>query len=112
MGITYNPGYAWQSGDFIRCALGITASDKDARCGVFTMDFSDGGACVMICRRRYRAGVQDYNICMGHRFSPCQPSGAELLLNGGAIRLSSATAKVLHDESGHRSIIMGVSQAC
>jgi hypothetical protein len=110
--ITYNPRYARQSRDLLRRPLRIAACNQNPRAGIFAMDLSYSGACVMICRRCDRAGVQDYNICMGHRFSPCKSPGAELLLNGGTVRLGGATAKILHDESGHRSIIIGVSQAC
>jgi hypothetical protein len=53
----------------------------------------------MIRRRGYGAGVQDYNIGMGHGFGTRQSFHLELLLQSCAVSLSGSTAKVLHNES-------------
>ena len=52
-------GHAGKGGDFLRSALRIAAGDHDLRVGILPMNAADGGACVLIGRGRYRAGVED-----------------------------------------------------
>lgn len=70
------------------------------------MNFSYSGPCVMICRSRHSTGVQDYNICMGGGFRALKSPGLKLSLQGGAVSLCGAAAKILHNESRHQNIIM------
>ena len=106
MGISHHPAHAGKSGNFIRRSLGVATGNKDSRAGVFALNLSYRGTSVMIRRRGHGTGVQDYNISVSHGFSTRQPLLLELLLQSCAVSLRGAAAKVLHNESGHSSIIM------
>ena len=101
VGISHHPADAGKRGNFIGRALSVATGNKDSRARVFALNPSYRGTSVMICRRGYGAGVQDYNVSKRDGFSTRQSPGLELLLQSCAVSLCGSTAEILHDESGH-----------
>ena len=60
--VAHHPRHAGHGRQFFGRALRITPCNQNPGRGILTMRAADGVARVFICRRRYRAGVQDDEI--------------------------------------------------
>src|SRR5258708_265339 len=69
------------------------------------MDAANSGTRVLISGCGNGASVQDNNIGVGRGLRLVQALVGKLPLDGGAIGLSGAAAKVLHIKGRHRAII-------
>lgn len=69
------------------------------------MDAPNSGAGILISGCGDGASVQDNNIGIGSGLRLVQALVGKLSLDGGAIGLSGAAAKVLHIKGRHRTII-------
>lgn len=99
--IPHDPRNTRKSCDFKGSPLRVASGYQNPRFRILPLRAPDRRACVMIRRRGYRAGVQDYNVCMGWRVSGFKTAFHELALDGGAIRLRGAAAEVLQKEPRH-----------
>src|SRR5581483_2500184 len=103
--ITHYPADPRQRCSFLRGTLGVAASYQYLAVGVLAVNAPDGRTGVVICGGGYGTGIEDHYLGLGGNQGPVEPLGAQLLLNGGAIRLGGAAAEVLHIEARHSAII-------
>src|ERR1700694_1867114 len=101
MGVSHYPGYAFQRGNFLRRSLGIAPGDQNFCQWVFAAHAPDGRTRILVGGGGYRTGIQDNHISLVGGGSLGQTLGGKLLLDGGAIGLGGAAAKVLHKKTGH-----------
>jgi hypothetical protein len=105
VGISYNFADAGQGSDFFRSTLCVASRNNDLAERILAMDATDGCTGVLIGGGRYGTGVQHHDFGLGGSFGTFQSAVTELALDGRAIGLSSAAAKVLYIESSHRTIV-------
>lgn len=101
---------AGKSRKFVRGALGIATGDHDAGLRIFAMDAANGGARVLIGGCRYGAGIQDDHFGLIERRGAFQAALFELALDGGAVGLGRAAAKILYVVTCHRTIVAALSR--
>ncbi len=105
VGVADDLGYAGQGCNFLGRALRITTGHNYFAIRIFPMDAANGRPCVLVRGRSHGAGVQHHQFGGRCQVGTLQPLGAELLLNGRAIRLGGAAAEIFHVEAGHTSIV-------
>ncbi len=103
--IADDPGHTWQSSYLFWSTLRIAACYQDSGVGIRAMDASNSCAGILISGCGDGASVQDNNIGIGSGLRLVQALVGKLSLDGGAIGLSGAAAKVLHIKGRHRAII-------
>ena len=105
VGISHDPGYAFQRGNFLRRSLRVASRDQNFCQRIFAPYAPDGRTRILVGGSGDGAGIQDNQFCLIRGSGLIQPFRGKLLLYGGAIRLRGAAAKVLHKKTGHSNII-------
>ena len=105
MRIADNQFDAGDGGDFLRGALRVTSGNQDLRIGILAMNAADGGARVLVGRRRHRAGVENNHLRVIRRSGALQAAVQQLPLDGSAVGLCSPAPEVFNVISRHRIII-------
>ena len=100
VGVANYGGYAGECGDFMGSALGITSGDDDFGVWILPLDAADGGAGILIGGGGDGAGVQQNQVGL-RGGSVSEAASFELALEGGAIGLGGAAAKVFDVVGGH-----------
>src|SRR5256885_5826819 len=103
--ITHYPTDSRQRCSFLRRTLGVAAGYQYLAVGVVPVDAPDGRTGVLICRGGDGAGIENHYLGLGGNRGPIETLGAQVLLNGGPIRLGGAAPEVLHIEARHGAII-------
>ncbi len=103
--IAYDEGYAGESCDFLRSALGVASGDDDFASGIFALDAAEGGAGFLLGGGGHGAGIQNNDFRGGGAAGAVEAAVAELLFDGGAVGLGSAAAEIFDVKAGHRTIL-------
>ena len=104
MRIADDPGNAGELRQFFGSALGVTAGDDDTRSRVGSVELANGVAGLSVRRGCDGAGVHNDDIG-GRGFRRGSAAAIEqLALKGGAVRLSSAAAKLFDVKGRHLSL--------
>jgi CheY-like chemotaxis protein len=69
------------------------------------VDTANSGARVLVRRRCNRAGIENDDLCLDRRRRALQAAFGELALDGSAIGLGRATAKILYVKAAHGYIV-------
>ena len=101
VGISHHPFDAGHGGQFIGRALGIAASDQNARVGVLAMYPAHGLAHVFVGGLGDRTGIQDHQVRVAALGCSIQPLGRKQGFERGAIGLGGPAAEVLDEELTH-----------
>jgi len=110
VGVSHHPGYTFQRGNFLGRSLRIAPGDQNFCQRIFAAHAPDGRTRILIGGSGDRTGVQDHQVRLGGGVTSVQSFSYKLLLDGCAIGLGGAAAKVLHKKTGHSDIITtGVS---
>jgi len=101
VGIADDAGNAGETSDVLRGALGVTTSDNDARGRIGRVDLADGVAGLSVGCSSDGASIENDHV--GRRAIGRGGAAlvAQLALDGGAIGLRGATAKLFDIEGGH-----------
>jgi len=108
VGITDDEGDAREGGDFFRGPLGVASGDNDARGGARGVNFADGVASLGVSGGGNRAGVEYDDIGRGTIDGGGGALFAELALDGGAVGLRGAAAKLLDEEGAHKAKVPNI----
>src|SRR5579862_2873021 len=101
---------AGKSREFLGGALGVATGNHDAGLWILAMDAADGGARILIGGCRHGAGIQDDHFGLIERRGAFQAALFELALDGGAVGLGRAAAKILYVVTCHRTIVAALSR--
>lgn len=102
MGVADNERDAGKCGKLFRSALSITAGDENFRRGILRVDFANGVTGLSIGGGSNSASVDDDEFGVPGRGRGRAAAVEELTLDGGAVGLRGAAAKLLDVEGGHR----------
>lgn len=111
VGVSDHAADAGETGNFLRSTLCIASRHHNLATGIFATDPANGRAGVLIGGCRDSAGVEHDDIGIPRPIGACQSPLVELLLDGGAIRLGSAAAEILYEESRHRFMLANCGTA-
>ena len=101
VGVADDIGDAGERGKFFGGALGVTASDNDARRGIGGVKLADGVASLRISGGGDGAGVEHDDIGRGRVGGEGEAAIAELALDGRAVGLRGTAAELFDEESAH-----------
>ncbi len=101
MGIADDEGDSRESGKLFGGALGVAAGDDDARGGISGVEFADGVACLGVGGSGDGTGVQYDDVGRLGARNELATLFAQLALDGGAIGLRCAAAKLFDVKRGH-----------
>jgi hypothetical protein len=102
VGIADDPGYARESGEIFRGALGVTAGDNEASVGILRVDFADRVASLSIGGRGDGASVYDNEIGGVRIASRGVAAGEQLAFEGGAVGVGGPATELLNVKSRHQ----------
>jgi hypothetical protein len=100
VGIADHPGDTGERGDFFRGALGIATGDDNARSRILRRNFANGVTSLGVCCGGDSASV-DHHDFGGFARGRSVPALEKLMLERGAVSLSSAAAKLFNVKSRH-----------
>lgn len=103
--IASNPSYAGEGGDFLGGTLSVATCYQNFGLGILTADASQGSAGLLIGGGCDRAGIQN-NVVGGCWRTRIESPGRQLAVNGGAVGLACATAKIFNVEARHPTLIV------
>jgi hypothetical protein len=102
VGIANDPGYAGESGEIFRGALGVTAGDNEASAGILRVDFTDSVAGLSIGGRGDGASVYDNEVSGGCFGRGNIAAREQLAFEGGAVGVGGAATELLNVKSRHQ----------
>jgi hypothetical protein len=109
MGITYNPSYSRQHGEFLGGALRVTSGHQYAAIRIHPLQSAYRCSRVFVRVCSHGTGIQYDNSGVDGRRGALQPSIEKLPFQRGAVRLCGAAAKILYVEARHTPILNQVS---
>jgi len=92
-------------GDLLRSTLRVAAGHHDLRFGIFAMDATDGGSCILIGSGGDSTGVENHDFGLGRAWRTIKPPLLELTLQSGAISLRRSAPEILNVILRHLMII-------
>ena len=101
VGIADDEGNSGETGDVLRGALSVTTGDNDASGRIRRVDFANGVAGLSVGGGSDGAGIQDNDVGRRAIGRGGTTLVAQLALDGGAVGLRGAAAKLFDIESGH-----------
>lgn len=103
--VPHHPRYAGQSGNFLRCALGIASRDHNLTLGIFPMNPPDGCPGILVGRGGHGASIQHHDRGLLGVGGSLKAALGELPLYSGPVGLSSSAPKILYVKAGHANIV-------